>query len=106
MNELYNKMNAGLVLSLSNMSLLPLELLGAGVIPVVNDAPNNRMVSNNPNISFAPADPASLASRLVEIVDDPNGHARSRAASESVAELTWDASGRQFLAAFDRGIHG
>ena len=40
LSELYNRCVAGLVLSMSNLSLVPLELLAAGCIPVVNDAPS------------------------------------------------------------------
>src|SRR5262249_16339995 len=36
LSDIYNKCAAGLVISLTNMSLLPLELLSAGVIPVLN----------------------------------------------------------------------
>ncbi|MFM8905159.1 MAG: hypothetical protein ACKOIB_07950, partial [Verrucomicrobiota bacterium] len=46
----YNEMAAGLVLSMTKCSLLPLELLACGCVPVVNDAPNNRLVVDNPSI--------------------------------------------------------
>ncbi len=49
LSDLYNRCAAALVVSATNMSLLPpLELLAAGTAPVVNDAPNNRLVSDNP----------------------------------------------------------
>lgn len=106
LNEIYNRCAAGLVLSLSNMSLLPLELLSAGVIPVVNDGENNRLVSNNEFIEYTPPIPKALADRLITVVDRPDLAAHARRASESVAEFDWARSGAQFLAAFERGMRG
>lgn len=98
LNEVYNQCVAGLVMSLTNMSLLPLELLAAGVKPVVNDAPNNRMVvADNPFIDFARASPTSLAAALTAAVDHADRPAWAREASESVATSSWERSGEQFL---------
>lgn len=104
LNALYNRSVAGLVLSLSNMSLLPLELLSAGVIPVVNDAENNRLVSDNPFIAYTMPSPSALADRLGEIVGRPDAAEYSMRAAASVKTATWEASGAQFLAAFERGM--
>ncbi|MET0304139.1 MAG: glycosyltransferase family 1 protein [Microbacteriaceae bacterium] len=106
LNALYNRCAAGLVMSLTNMSLLPLELLASGVIPVVNDAENNRLVSDNPFISYAPATPRALADAMLEVVDRPDLAAHAIRASESAAPLDWSASGAQFLAAFERIVRG
>jgi len=106
LNGLYNKCAAGLVMSLSNMSLLPLELMSSGVAPLVNDAPNNRMVSDNPFIEYVPASPMAIARRLSATLDRPDQVERSLAMSNSVVSLEWADSGRQFLGAFMRGMHG
>lgn len=106
LNALYNRCAAGLVLSLTNMSLLPLELLAAGVIPVVNDAPNNTMVSSNPFIDYAPASPRALADHLIATVDRADLPEYARRAAASVGTNGWDESGRQFVAAFDKVIRG
>jgi len=106
LNALYNRCAAGLVVSLTNMSLLPLELLASGVIPVVNDAPNNTMVSSNPFIEYAPASPRALADRLIAVVDRADLVEHSRAASESVGTDGWHESGRQFVAAFEGSVRG
>jgi hypothetical protein len=106
LNALYNRCAAGLVLSLTNMSLLPLELLSAGVIPVVNDAPNNTMVSDNPFIEYTPASPRALADRLIAVVDRSDLVEHSRRASESLDDEGWDVSGRQFIAAFEDLVRG
>jgi hypothetical protein len=104
LNAIYNQCTAGLVMSLTNMSLLPLELLAAGVVPVVNDAPNNRMVSDNPFIAFAAANPPALAAALVEAVDRADAAAYAARAAQSVADVTWDRSGEQFLDAVRRSL--
>lgn len=106
LNALYNRCAAGLVMSLSNMSLLPLELMSAGVAPVVNDGPNNRMVSDNPYIEYVPLSPRAIAARMVEVLDRPDQTERALAMSRSVADVNWSDSGRQFLEAFERGMRG
>lgn len=106
LNALYNRCAAGLVVSLTNMSLLPLELLASGVIPVVNDAPNNTMVSSNPFIEYTPASPNALARRLIEVVDRADLVEHSQRASESIGADGWDESGRQFVAAFESSVRG
>jgi hypothetical protein len=98
LNELYNKSAASLVMSLTNMSLLPLELLSSGCIPVVNDGPNNRLVSNNPFIAYSKNnDPISLAKALSNIVQKDNLVEYSKQASESVKGENWDDSGDKFV---------
>lgn len=106
LNDVYNRCAAGLVLSLTNMSLLPLELLAAGVIPVVNDAPNNRLVSNNPFINYVEPSPRAIADSLIAIVDRADQQDYSARAAGSVSETTWAKSGEQFMLAFERGMHG
>jgi hypothetical protein len=106
LNEVYNRCAAGLVLSLSNMSLLPLELMASGVAPVVNDAPNNRMVSDNPFIEYVPASPLAIARRLVEVVDRPDAPERAVQMSDSIETVDWSASGVQFVNAFERAMRG
>lgn len=102
--DIYNKCSVALVLSLTNMSLLPLELLSCGTIPVVNDAPNNRQVSNNPYIAYTEASPESLAQKMVDIVtiNDPWHYAKK--ASESVSDDGWEAAGKKFLAVIEREL--
>jgi len=104
LNGLYNRCAAGLVLSLSNMSLLPLELLGSGVVPIVNDAPNNRLVSDNPYIAYAEPTPRSLADRIIEALDRPDQAEHAVRAAASVRGVDWGVSAAQFLEAFARGL--
>ncbi len=68
LNDLYNEMAASLVISMTNGSLLPLELIAAGCIPVVNDAPNTRMLLSNPHAIWSRATPSDFARGLSEAV--------------------------------------
>lgn len=104
LNKLYNRCAASLVLSLTNMSLLPLELLASGCIPVVNDGENNRLVTNNEYIAYAPANPVSLADKLSEVVSRSDIDSYSQAASESARGLSWDESGDHFVGTVTRAI--
>ncbi|WP_344792595.1 glycosyltransferase family 1 protein [Gryllotalpicola daejeonensis] len=106
LNKLYNRCAAGLVMSLSNMSLLPLELISAGVAPVVNDGPNNRLVSDNPFIEYVPASPRAVADRLVEVLERPDQPERAVAMSQSVSNTDWRESGKQFVEALERAMRG
>jgi len=97
LNDLYNRCATGLVMSLTNMSLLPLEMLASGTIPVVNDGENNRLVSNNPYIAYSLNDPASLANKLSEVVSRQDLPRYATDASESVEANLWQKSGEKFV---------
>lgn len=92
LSDLYNRCATALVISLTNMSLLPLELLACGTIPVVNDGVNNRLVSNNKYISYTAASPAALAESMVAVVTRKDQLKYARDAAKSVEKNGWDGS--------------
>jgi O-antigen biosynthesis protein len=96
LNDTYNRSSASLVMSLTNMSLLPLELLGSGCIPVVNKGENNTLVSDNPYIEYSDNDPVSLATALTKAVKN-NTSSYAQKASKSVSDASWDDSGKHFV---------
>jgi len=104
LNEIYNQCYAGLSLSLTNVSLVPHEMLAAGCIPVVNDADHNRIVLDNPFVRYAPANPHALASELEVLVELPAFDAHSREAAASVRGATWDDAGATVDAIFRRAL--
>lgn len=106
LNEVYNNCAAALVLSLTNMSLLPLELLSSGVIPVLNDGENNRRVSSNPYIEYCDVTPHAMAERLIEVVSRPDMSEYAQEASRSVKSADWDASGEKFVRIFEGVMRG
>lgn len=91
--ELYEESVACLVLSLTNVSLLPLELLAAGCIPVMNEGENNEMVlGHNDYIRYAPAAPIELAEQLSQAVNEKDIQQTALRASQSVKSLSWQDS--------------
>lgn len=71
LNRLYNQSAAGLALSFTNVSLVPEEMLAAGMTPVVNDSPLARMGLSNSHVSWANPTPAGLAAALCSAVEEP-----------------------------------
>lgn len=104
LSDLYNRCAAGLVMSMTNMSLLPLEMLASGTIPVVNDGENNRQVSDNPYIAYSPNDPMSLANTLSAVVSKQNLPKYATQASKSVADDLWQQSGMKFITILEREV--
>ncbi len=98
LGRLYNRCAAGLVLSASNVSLVPYEMLAAGCVPVMNDAEHNRVVLQNDHVAYARPTPAALADALGQIVAAPAAEreARARAAAASVDSISWETSADQF----------
>lgn len=93
LNELYNSCAAGLSLSLTNVSLVPWELLASGCTPVVNDAPHNRRVLDNPHVRWAPLAPLSLADGLSAAVQAPFNPRAGHERSVSVRSSSWSEAG-------------
>lgn len=104
--DIYNRCAAGLVISLTNMSLLPLELLACGTIPVVNDGENNRLVSNNEYIKYATSSPDALASALDEVVNAENAIPYAQEAAASVKSTGWETSKDKFVEILEGELHG
>lgn len=106
LNQIYNQCYAGLSLSLTNVSLVPHEMLAAGCIPVVNEAVQNRIVLDNPFVRYAPPYPQALASELEALVMTPDFDSLSQSAAASVRGATWDDAGATVDAIFRRALGG
>lgn len=94
-NKLYQRCIAGLVLSATNVSLVPHEMLAAGCLPLVNDAEHNRVVLANDHVVYAPATPFELADALSRLVTAPaaDREAAATVAASSVQGCSWAESG-------------
>jgi hypothetical protein len=90
---IYNRCFAGLSLSLTNVSLVPHEMLAAGCIPIVNDAAHNRLVLDNPFVRYVPAYPQALATELDALVSLRDFDSLSQDAARSVRSATWEDAG-------------
>jgi glycosyltransferase involved in cell wall biosynthesis len=106
LNELYNRCIAGLCLSATNVSLVPLEMLAAGCIPVLNDAASSRIVLENPQVRYAPATPFDLAGELSALVQRSSAEcqAAARAAADSVRGARWQDAGEVAIGAVMRAV--
>jgi hypothetical protein len=90
LSDLYGRCRVGLSLSLTNISLIPWELLACGVIPVVNDAKHNRRVLDNDYVTWSPLSVSGIAAALstsYAAAADPH---LAPAAAASIRSTTWD----------------
>ncbi|MFJ5956266.1 glycosyltransferase family 1 protein [Paenarthrobacter sp. NPDC092416] len=95
LNTLYNQTIAGLAISFTNISLVPGELLAAGNVPVLNNAPFASGLLDDPDAVWAPATPMGLATALAEVVSAPDVDERpSRIAGRP--RLDWKVSQEVF----------
>jgi len=101
---IYSACTAGLVLSLTNLSLLPAELLATGCIPVMNDGENTRASFTNRHARFARPDPEALAAAVEAVLEDPGTPAARAEAAASVGSLAWEHVADRLELALGRGI--
>lgn len=94
---LYSRCDCALVLSLTNLSLLPLELMACGCPVVSNRGPNVEwQLRHEHNALLADATPQALAATLVRLLEDGELRQRLRANGLICAEAgDWAAEGRK-----------
>jgi glycosyltransferase involved in cell wall biosynthesis len=92
-NAIYNRCYAGLSLSFTNVSLVALEMLAAGCIPVVNDTELVRTDLNNPFARYTPAYPQALAAELETLTRLDDFESLSQEAADSVRATSWEDAG-------------
>jgi glycosyltransferase involved in cell wall biosynthesis len=96
LGQLYNQCVAGLVISATNVSLVPWEMMSAGCTPVMNDAHHNRLVLHNDNVLYTRPTPHDLAAALSELVSESTERRLIRAltVAASVTSSSWTEAGR------------
>ncbi len=95
--ELYSRCDCALVLSLTNLSLLPLELMACGC-PVVSNRGKNVewQLIHEENALLADATPDGLANALLRLLGDPALRGRLRSNGLSFARSTdWASEARR-----------
>ncbi|WP_415770441.1 glycosyltransferase family 4 protein [Pseudomonas sp. LB3P38] len=89
--DLYNQCDVALVLSFTNLSLLPLELMACGVPVVSNRAPCTEWLLNDHNSVLTKAVPESLADAICELLQNPEKHAAIRSEGLKTANISsWE----------------
>jgi glycosyltransferase involved in cell wall biosynthesis len=101
--DLYSQCDAALVLSLTNASLLPLELMASGCAVVSNRGANVEWLLNEDVVVLAESSPEQLADAMCALLEnDAQRHALSQRAEGFARSLTWDAVARDFEAGLQR----
>lgn len=101
--DLYSQCDAALVLSLTNASLLPLELMASGCAVVSNRGGNVEWLLNDEVVVLADSSPEQLAAALCALLEDEGRrHALSQRAEAFARSQTWEAVAREFEAGLQR----
>lgn len=74
--RLYSRCDAALVLSMTNLSLLPLEIMACGCPVISNCGPNVEWMLNETNCKLSPPTVSSLAEAIIAVISDE--HERNR----------------------------
>ena len=89
--DLYNQCDVALVLSFTNLSLLPLELMACGVPVVSNRSPCTEWLLNSDNSILTKATVEDLANGICELLTNSALHARIKAEGIRVANFSsWE----------------
>jgi O-antigen biosynthesis protein len=100
LNQIYNQCYAGLSLSFTNVSLVALEMLSAGCIPIVNESIHIRTDVDNRFVRYALAHPHALASAMEDVIKVSDFDTLSREAAASVPSGSWQGAGARVDAIF------
>ena len=102
----YAQATVGMVLSLTNHSLVAQEMLACGLAAVELDTPSTRAAFGpSPPVELAPAEPLALADALARLLDDAPLRERRRVAGEDYcAPRTWAAAAEQVEAGLRAAI--
>ncbi|WP_198297871.1 glycosyltransferase family 4 protein [Bordetella genomosp. 9] len=96
LGDLYARCDAALVLSFTNLSLLPLELMACGVPVVSNRAPCTEWLLTDENARMAEPTVEALADALCSILGNPAERERLRAAGlRTAAQSDWKKEGKK-----------
>lgn len=89
--DLYSRCDVALVLSCSNLSLLPLELMACGVPVVSNRAPYTEWLLNQNNSMLSEPTVEGLSSAIIEILENENKYSDLvRGGLEFISKSSWE----------------
>lgn len=91
LNVLYNTCAAGLVLSFTNMSLLPLEMMAGGCVPVVNRAPCTTSVGYSQHVTYVQPTALEIANGLYKAAQKSKDETFVTQMVKSTKAFSWDA---------------
>lgn len=89
--DLYAQCDLALVLSGTNLSLMPLEIAACGCPVVMNDTPAGRWLLPEDAAFYAPTEPGALARAMLSAIRDPQARAaRAARALELARNASWE----------------
>lgn len=88
LGALYRSCDVALVLSHTNISMLPLELMACGCAVVSNAGPNVEWLLTDQTVQLAKPDPESLAKAIIELLESDTVRLRKIAAALAFAQTT------------------
>jgi glycosyltransferase involved in cell wall biosynthesis len=104
LSTLYNHCRAGIVMSFTNVSLVPAEMLACGVVPAIVGPPNVRPDLDSALARWTEPSARSLADELCAIVADPEPSPAAIAASMNMAG--WDSAQRVVVETIEDEVYG
>ena len=97
--DLYSQCDVALVVSLTNASLLPLELMACGCAVVSNRGPNVEWLVDKNVATLAEASPEGLAEAICSLLENDEKRRAQSARAEAVARAqTWERDSKDFEA--------
>jgi O-antigen biosynthesis protein len=98
LSELYQSCDVALVLSHTNLSLLPLELMASGCPVVSNRGPNVEWMLNETNSILCDPEPRSLANGVLELLTNQERRLQLRKAGlEFVQSTSWELEAERLM---------
>jgi glycosyltransferase involved in cell wall biosynthesis len=103
--DLYRNATVGLVLSTTNYSLIPHEMMACGLPVVELDSASTRAEFPVGTVALAPPTPDGIAAQIVRLLTDPVSRGwQAQRAVDYVGEISWQRSARQVEAALVKGV--
>ncbi len=104
LSELYNRCRAGLVMSFTNVSLVPAEMLACGAVPALSGSSYARADLDNPYARWADPSPLAIADQLGAIAASPTPSPAEVAASARVG--SWESAQRVSVETIEDEVYG
>ncbi|WBM72085.1 glycosyltransferase family 4 protein [Buttiauxella sp. WJP83] len=96
--EIYSNCDIALVLSFTNLSLLPLEIMACGCVVVSNEGDNVEWLLNKDNAVISSPAPMQLAENICKLLNEPNELLSLRQRGMDFASSTsWEKEGNKLV---------
>lgn len=94
--DLYSQCDVALVISFTNLSLLPLELMACGCAVVSNSGPNVEWLLNKDNCMLSNASPVDIADAIVKTLENTEARTKLTKNAKQFAQSTsWENEGEK-----------